>query len=75
MARLSKDVIVVSKPVRTFPNGDYFYIELCRKNSRYECVVHMNCSRNPGSHFVGRGPGRRPESRGGRLAGQRGGSN
>jgi hypothetical protein len=47
MARLSKDVVVVSKPVRTFPNGDFFYIELCRKNSRYECVVCMNCATNP----------------------------
>ena len=44
MARLSKDDLVVSRPVRTFPNGDYFYLELCRKNSRYECVVRMNCA-------------------------------
>ena len=44
MARLSKDIIVVSKPVRTYPNGDYFFIELSRKNSRYECVVRMSCS-------------------------------
>ena len=43
MARLSKDDVVISKPVRTFPNGDYFDLELCRKNSRYECVVRMNC--------------------------------
>src|SRR6185436_17544112 len=51
MARLSKDVVVVSKPVRTFPNGDFFYIELCRKNSRYECVVRMNCA-GKGSEVV-----------------------
>src|ERR1700722_2575514 len=49
MARLSKDSIVVSQPVRTFPNGDYFYLELCRKNSRYECVVRMFCFRKPDS--------------------------
>ena len=47
MARLSKDVIVLSQPARTFPNGDYFYLELCRKNSRYECVVRMFCARKP----------------------------
>jgi len=47
MARLSKDVVVVTKPVRTFPNGDYFFMELCRKNSRYECVVQMNCASKP----------------------------
>jgi hypothetical protein len=42
MARLSKDDVVVSRPVRTFPNGDYFDLELCRKNSRYECIVRLN---------------------------------
>src|SRR6478736_4293620 len=52
MARLSKDVVVVSKPVRTFPNGDYFYIELCRKNSRYECVVRMSSAAKPHSRVV-----------------------
>jgi hypothetical protein len=49
MARLSKDVVVVSQPVRTFPNGDYFYLELVRKNSRYECVVRMFCSGKSGA--------------------------
>ena len=52
MARLSNDVVVVSKPVRTFPNGDYFYMELCRKNSRYECVVRMSCAGNPDATVV-----------------------
>ena len=28
MPRLAQDVIVVSQPVRTFPNGDIFFIEL-----------------------------------------------
>jgi hypothetical protein len=41
MARLPKDVVVVSSPVRTFPNGDYFYIELSRKNGHYDCWLKM----------------------------------
>jgi hypothetical protein len=41
MARISKDVIVASPPVRTFPNGDFFYIEVSRKNSDYDCVLKM----------------------------------
>src|SRR5438093_13126962 len=41
MARLSPDVVVFSKPVRTFPNGDFFYIELSRKHNRYDCVLKM----------------------------------
>src|SRR5881396_1105781 len=41
MARLSPDVVVFSKPVRTFPNGDFFYIELSRKHNRYNCVLKM----------------------------------
>ncbi len=52
MARLANDVVIVSKPVRTFPNGDYFYLELCRKNSRYECVVCMICAGTPDSPVV-----------------------
>ena len=41
MARLSQNVVVLSKPVRTFPNGDFFYIELSRKHNRYDCVLKM----------------------------------
>ena len=41
MPRLAQDVIVVSHPVRTFPNGDSFYIELSRKYNRYDCVLKM----------------------------------
>jgi len=41
MPRLAQDVIVVSQPVRTFPNGDIFYIELSRKHNRYECLLKM----------------------------------
>jgi hypothetical protein len=41
MARLPKDVVVTSEPVRTFPNGDYFYVELSRKNGHYDCSLKM----------------------------------
>jgi hypothetical protein len=41
VARLAKDVTVVSQPVCTFPNGDFFYIELSRKHNRYNCVLKM----------------------------------
>lgn len=41
MARLAKDVTVVSQPICTFPNGDYFYVELSRKHNRYNCVLKM----------------------------------
>jgi hypothetical protein len=41
MPRLAQDVIVVSEPVRTFPNGDFFYIELSRKYNRYDCLLKM----------------------------------
>lgn len=41
MARIAADVVVVSKPVRTFPNGDIFYVELSRKHNRYDCLLKM----------------------------------
>ena len=41
MPRLAQDVIVVSQPVRTFPNGDFFYVELSRKHNRYDCLLKM----------------------------------
>jgi hypothetical protein len=44
MARLAKDAVVISQPVRTFPNGDYFYVELSRQDARYHCSVKMACS-------------------------------
>jgi hypothetical protein len=47
MARLAKDVVVVSRPVRTFPNGDYFYIELTRRHNRYNCLLKMARDGNP----------------------------
>jgi len=41
MPRLSQDVIVVSKAVRTYTNGGFFYIELSRKHNRYNCILKM----------------------------------
>lgn len=41
MPRISKDVIVTSQPVRTFPNGDFFYIQISRQKSDYDCVLKM----------------------------------
>ena len=41
MARLPKDVVVTSQPVRTFPNGDYLYVELSRRNGHYDCLLKM----------------------------------
>ena len=41
MARLPKGILVTSKPVCTFPNGDYFYVELSRTNGHYDCFVKM----------------------------------
>ena len=52
MPRLAPDVIVVSKPVRTFPNGDYFYIELSRKYNRYNCLLKMAREGNPAKSVV-----------------------
>ena len=48
MARLPKDVVLISGPVRTFPNGDYFYTELSRKNGYYDCWLKMAREGNPG---------------------------
>jgi hypothetical protein len=47
MARLAKDVIIISHPVRTFPNGDYFYVELSRRHNRYNCLLKMARDGNP----------------------------
>ena len=52
MARLPKDVVVTSKPVCTFPNGDYFYVELSRKNGQYDCFVKMAPSGDPARSLV-----------------------
>src|SRR5215510_658113 len=52
MPRLAQDVIVVSKPVRTYPNGDFFYIELSRRHNRYHCLLKMARDGNPTKSIV-----------------------
>jgi hypothetical protein len=52
MPRLAQDIVVVSKPVRTFPNGDFFYIELSRKHNRYDCVLKMARDANPAKSVI-----------------------
>ena len=52
MARLPKGVLVTSKPVCTFPNGDYFYVELSRTNGHYDCFVKMARSGDPSKSLV-----------------------
>ena len=52
MPRLAQDVIVVSQPVRTYPNGDFFYIELSRKYNRYNCLLKMAREGNPAKSVV-----------------------
>ena len=52
MARLPRNVIVTSKPVCTFPNGDYFYVELSRMNGHYDCFVKMAPAGNAAKSLV-----------------------
>ncbi len=52
MARLPKNILVTSKPVCTFPNGDYFYVELSRTNGHYDCFVKMAPSGNPAKSLM-----------------------
>ena len=52
MPRLAQDVILVSRPVRVFPNGDFFYIELSRKHNRYDCLLKMAREGNPSKSVV-----------------------
>jgi hypothetical protein len=52
MARLPKDVLVTSKPVCTFPNGDYFFVQLSRTNGHYDCFVKMARSGDPEKSLV-----------------------
>jgi hypothetical protein len=47
MARIPKDVVVTSRPVRTFPNGDYLYVQLSRRDGQYDCAVKMARSGDP----------------------------
>jgi hypothetical protein len=52
MARLAKNVVVTSRPVCTFPNGDYFYVELSRTNGHYDCFVKMARAGDPEKSLV-----------------------
>jgi hypothetical protein len=52
MARLPKNVLVTSKPVCTFPNGDYYYVELSRTNGHYDCFVKLARSGDPARSLV-----------------------
>jgi hypothetical protein len=52
MARLAKGILVTSKPVCTFPNGDYFFVELSRTNGHYDCFVKMARDGDPEKSLV-----------------------
>jgi hypothetical protein len=52
MARLAKNILVTSKPVCSFPNGDYFYVQLSRTNGHYDCFVKMACAGDPEKSVV-----------------------
>ena len=52
MARIAKDIIVVSQPVRTFPNGDYFYVEMSRRHNRYDYLLKMARGGNPAKSVI-----------------------
>ena len=41
MARLPKDVLITTQPVRIFPNEDYLFVEISRANVQYECRMKM----------------------------------
>ena len=41
MARLPKNVLITTQPVRVFPNEDYLYAEISRENVQYECRMKM----------------------------------
>jgi len=41
MARLPKDVLITTQPVRVFPNEDYLYVEISRANVHYDCRMKM----------------------------------
>lgn len=52
MARLAKNIVVTSRPVCTFPNGDYFYVQLSRTNGHYDCFVKMARAGDPEKSLV-----------------------
>ena len=41
VARLPKNVLITTQPVRIFPNEDYLYVEISRANVQYECRMKM----------------------------------
>jgi len=52
MARLAKNVVVTSRPVCTFQNGDYFYVQLSRTNGHYDCFVKMARAGDPEKSLI-----------------------
>jgi hypothetical protein len=52
MARLSRDVVVTSEPLQTFPNGDHLYVELSRRTSLYDCEARMARVGNLANSFL-----------------------
>jgi len=51
VARLPKDVLITTQPVRVFPNEDYLYVEISRANVQYECRMKMARNGDP-SHSL-----------------------
>ena len=51
MARLPKDVLITTQPVRVFPNEDYLYVEISRANVHYDCRMKMARKGDP-SHSL-----------------------
>lgn len=41
MTRFVAGAVIVSQPILTFPNGDYFFVEVSRRNGRYRCEMMM----------------------------------
>jgi hypothetical protein len=41
MSRFADGAVIVSQPIHTFPNGDYFFVEVCRTNGRYRCEMML----------------------------------
>jgi hypothetical protein len=52
MARISQNVVIASPPIRTFPNGDFFYVEVSRRNSEYDCALKMAREGNRGDSVI-----------------------
>jgi len=59
MARLPKDVLITTQPVRVFPNEDYLYVEISRANVHYDCRMKMARQGDPARSLdVARAQGR-----------------